>query len=337
MLQSPKRRPAVDACITLAAYLPLGQLAKLASHLLSAAADENVPQASRAPLVQAGLALADRLFASKDADALPQTASTSSADGSNAAVVKAVAALVGSNVSAAAERCLVQALQGRFSRPSIAAWYMSQSAAVVLKLCIAQPSEACSSIGTALIDALPPCRAEFCLLLPARLQEQGAQYPYPHPLSLKDGDDVAGGFHLSGNFSWNPSGHCHIFWEASLYQSVRLLSDVDLCRWEGGVGTFAANDVGILAACLRDTRSCRRGPCCQVLQRPPAYVHVIKEETSWCVSPSCQTTAVRCVLCLGREMGQNLHGICVCVCFQEGGLSKCRVKVLPQPERSYIT
>ncbi|CAL8471989.1 g11531 [Coccomyxa elongata] len=171
-LLSPKRRPAVDACITLAAYLPLGQLAKLASHLLSAAADDSMPQGLRAPLIEAGLALADRLFASKDAAALPQTASISSADGSNAAVVKVVAALVGSNVSAAAERCLVHALQGRFSRPSIAAWYMSESAAGILKLCIAQPSEARSRIGTALINALPPCRAEFCRLLPARLQEQ---------------------------------------------------------------------------------------------------------------------------------------------------------------------
>ncbi|BDA47572.1 probable nucleolar pre-ribosomal-associated protein 1 at C-terminar half [Coccomyxa sp. Obi] len=170
-LQSPKRRPAVDACIALAAYLPLGQLTKLASHLLSAAAVDSTPQASRAPLVEAGLALADRLFAAEDADALPQTASISSADGSSAAVVKAVAALVGSNVSAAAERCLVQALHGRFSKPSIAAWSMSESAAVILKLCIAEPSGARCRLGTALVDALPPCRAEFCRLLPARLQQ----------------------------------------------------------------------------------------------------------------------------------------------------------------------
>lgn len=174
-LQSPRRRPAVDACITLAAYLPWGQLAKVTSHLLSAAAEDSVPQASRAPLVEAGLTLADRLFAAEDADALPQNASISSAAGSIAAVVKAVAALVGSNVSAAAERCLVQALHGRFSKSSIAAWYMSESAAVILRLCIAQPSEARSRMGTAILDALPPCRAEFCRLLPARLQEQGAQ------------------------------------------------------------------------------------------------------------------------------------------------------------------
>ena len=170
-LQSPEGRRAVDACITLATYLPRGRLAKLASYLLSAAAEDSAPQASRAPLVEAGLFLADRLFAANGTISLPQTASSSSADSSDAAVVKAVAALVGSNVSAAAERCLVQALQGR----NIAAWSMSGSAPVILRVCIAQPSEARSSIGTALMNALPPCRAEFCRLLPARLQEQGVQ------------------------------------------------------------------------------------------------------------------------------------------------------------------
>ena len=51
--------------------------------------------------------------------------------------------------------------------------YMTDSAAGILELCVAQPSDLRSRIGAALIDALPPCRAALADLLPARLQAQG--------------------------------------------------------------------------------------------------------------------------------------------------------------------
>lgn len=71
--------------------------------------------------------------------------------------------------------------------------YMSESASEILELCIAQPSTLRRRIGSALIDSLPPCRAAFVELLPARLQAQGGVLCIPVPDKTATDSRPAGG------------------------------------------------------------------------------------------------------------------------------------------------
>ncbi len=119
-LQSTVDWPLADACITLAVHLSSRQLAALATKLLSAAGEERSPSAATTALLEAGLSLADRLFATYRSSSSSDAAGRDS--GSLAAVLKAVAALVANGQSAAAERCLAEALSVRFSQPSMIAW-----------------------------------------------------------------------------------------------------------------------------------------------------------------------------------------------------------------------